>query len=117
VEQVFSHERDSTTEGDLLKLAKEIEVIGTFKWLHYKQITINGALDTIAHLRSSVEFGTHGSSRAKPLGSIVVRSPVGLVDGFGNQHKQYHNLVFWTERKRDEGFVNECWNEEMQIGR
>jgi hypothetical protein len=39
-----------------------------------------------------------------------------LVDGFGNQHKQYHNLVFWTEIKRDEGFVDEWWNEEMQIG-
>jgi hypothetical protein len=39
-----------------------------------------------------------------------------LVDGFGNQHQQYHNLVFWTEIKRDEGFVDEWWNEEMQIG-
>ena len=58
MEQVLSHKRDSTTEGGLLKLAKEIEAIDIAKWLHYKQITINGTLGTVAHLRSSMEFGT-----------------------------------------------------------
>lgn len=99
-----------------MKLAKEI-VTGIAKWFHYKQMTINRTLDTVAHLRSSMKFETHGSSRAKPLGSVVVRSPVGLVDGFGNQYRQYRNLVFWTERKRDEGFIDEWWDEEVQIGR
>ena len=58
MEQVLSHKRDSTTEGGFLKLAKEIEVIGIAKWFHYKQITINGTLDTVAYLRSSMKFGT-----------------------------------------------------------
>ncbi|KAH8744111.1 hypothetical protein F5882DRAFT_387726 [Hyaloscypha sp. PMI_1271] len=64
---------DSTTEGDLLKLAKERGVTGIAKWLHYKQITINGNPDTVAQLRSSMKFGTPRKLSSKA--SWVDRKP------------------------------------------
>ena len=35
--------------------------------------------------------------------------------GFGSTGVR--GLGIWTERKRDEGFVDEWWDEEVQIGR
>jgi hypothetical protein len=45
-------------EGDLLKLAKERGVMGIAIWFNHEQITIDGDLDTIAHLRQDMKFGT-----------------------------------------------------------
>jgi hypothetical protein len=45
-------------EGRLLKLAKDRGVTGIAEWFNHKQITINGDLDTIAHLRRDMKFET-----------------------------------------------------------
>ena len=98
-----------------MKLAKETEAMALLSGSIISRLPSTGTWAP-SHIYEVVwSLGPHGSSRAKPLESIVVRSPIGLADRFGNQHKQYHNFVFWTEIKRDERFVDEWWNEEMQI--
>lgn len=44
-------------EGSLLKLARERGVTSVAKWFYYKQIAINGGMDTIASLRKGIKFG------------------------------------------------------------
>jgi hypothetical protein len=45
-------------EGELLKLAKEKGVTGITVWFNHEQITIDGDLDTISHLRRAMKFGS-----------------------------------------------------------
>ncbi|KAH8586098.1 hypothetical protein B0O99DRAFT_529384, partial [Bisporella sp. PMI_857] len=45
-------------EGELLKLAKDRGVTGIAVWFNHEQITTDGDLDTIAHLRRDMKFGT-----------------------------------------------------------
>ncbi len=45
-------------EGELLKLAKEKGVTGIAVWFNHEQITIDGDLETISHLRRAMKFGS-----------------------------------------------------------
>jgi hypothetical protein len=64
-------------EGEQLKLAKEKGVTCIAVWFNHEQITIDGDLDTISHLRRAMKFGRHGGRRRKLFGSIVVQNPAG----------------------------------------
>jgi hypothetical protein len=108
-------------EGRLLKLARERGVTGVAEWFHYKQITIDGSMDTIASLRKGLKFGlprklsnkaswvdtstesSRVNSRTRSSLRGRSRSSVGRLTGLGITTSSTPVSSSGQKRKRDEG--------------
>lgn len=110
-------------EGTLLKLAKDRGVTGISDWFSHEQITIEGDMDTISHLRRAMKFGmprrlwSKGywvddgteSSRTSRTKSVTSRSKSTMdrLTDLGIGTSSITKLSSRQKRKRDEGSVDE----------